>query len=151
MCRTKIAEKCSNKCDAHAKLLFYLLNLSVCWFFFTSRSLPSRNTCPVRSPRLCVQRKLSFSTFLAGKEETTDESGNHFGSYQLEGGSNVASISTNVMTIGVFLRHIDNQKIFKWKFRSRNHFLGMIFFFTAQKFFVRYVLDPRKNKVDTKK
>ena len=62
----------------------------------------------------------------------------------------MASISTNVMTIGVFLRHIDNQKIFKWKFRSRNHFLGMIFF-TAQKFFVRYVLDPRKTKVDTKK
>ena len=42
-------------------------------------------------------------------------------------GSNVASISTDVMTVVVFLQHTDNQKIFKWKFRSRNRFLGMIF------------------------
>ena len=36
----------------------------------------------VRSPRLCVQAKLSFSTFLNWKEGTTDDSGKSFGCYQ---------------------------------------------------------------------
>ena len=31
-----------------------------------------------------MQGKLSFSTFLTRKEGTTDESGKHFGCYQLE-------------------------------------------------------------------
>lgn len=73
---------------------FCLLNpLFVCLFFFyfslpsrhrISKSLLSPNTCPVRSPRFCVQGKVSSSTFLTRKEGTTDESEKHFGCYQLE-------------------------------------------------------------------
>ena len=37
-----------------------------------TRRLLSRHTCPVRSPSLCVQGKLLFSTFLTRKEGTTD-------------------------------------------------------------------------------
>ena len=36
----------------------------------------------VRSPRLCVQAKFSFSTFLNWKEGTTGDSGKSFGCYQ---------------------------------------------------------------------
>ena len=35
-----------------------------------------RHSCPVRSPSLCVQGKLPFSTFLTRNEGTTDESKN---------------------------------------------------------------------------
>ena len=75
---------------------FCLLNplfvcLFVCFFYFSlpsrhriSKSLLSPNTCPVRSPRFCVQGKVSSSTFLTRKEGTTDESEKHFGCYQLE-------------------------------------------------------------------
>ena len=76
---------------------FCLLNplfvfLFVCFFFYfslpsrhqISKSLLSPNTCPVRSPRWCVQGKLSSSTFLTRKEGTTDESEKHFGCYQLK-------------------------------------------------------------------
>ena len=78
-----------------AKVLFLLVKPIVCLFvFFFYFSLPSRhrisksllspNTCPVRSPRFCVQGKVSSSTFLTRKEGTTDESEKHFGCYQLE-------------------------------------------------------------------
>ena len=42
----------------------------------------SRHTCPVRSPSLCVQGKLLFSTFLTRNEGTTDESKKRLGCYQ---------------------------------------------------------------------
>ena len=42
-----------------------------------TRRLSSRHICPVRSPSLCVQGKLLFSTFLTRNEETTDESKKH--------------------------------------------------------------------------
>ena len=38
-----------------------------------TRRLLSCHTCPVRSPSLCVQGKLLFSTFLTRNEGTTDE------------------------------------------------------------------------------
>ena len=44
----------------------------------------SRHTCTVRSPSLCVQEKLLFSTFLTGNKGTTDESKKCFGCYPLE-------------------------------------------------------------------
>ena len=40
--------------------------------------------CPVRSPSLCVQGKLLFSTFLTRNEGTTDESKKRLGCYQRE-------------------------------------------------------------------
>ena len=40
--------------------------------------------CPVRSPSLCVQGKLLFSTFLTRNERTTDESKTRLGCYQQE-------------------------------------------------------------------
>ena len=47
-------------------------------------NLLSHHTYPVRSQRLCVQEKLSFSTFLTRNEGTTDESEKCFGCYQQE-------------------------------------------------------------------
>ena len=44
----------------------------------------SRHTCTVRSPSLCVQEKLLFSTFLTGNKGTTDESKKCFGCYPLD-------------------------------------------------------------------
>ena len=38
-----------------------------------TRRLLSRHTCPVRSPSLCVQGKLLFSSFLTRNEGTTDQ------------------------------------------------------------------------------
>ena len=49
-----------------------------------TRRLLSRHTCPVRSPSLCVQGKLLFSTFLTRNEGTTDESQKRLGCYQQE-------------------------------------------------------------------
>ena len=49
-----------------------------------TRRLLSRHTCPVRSPSLCVQGKLLFSTFLTRNEGTTDESKKRLGCYQRE-------------------------------------------------------------------
>ena len=54
-----------------------------------TRLLLSRHTCPVRSPMLCVQGELSFSTLLEFPnqnriERTTDESEKHFWCYQQE-------------------------------------------------------------------
>ena len=40
--------------------------------------------CPVRSPSLCVQGKLLFSSFLTRNEGTTDESKTRLGCYQRE-------------------------------------------------------------------
>ena len=40
--------------------------------------------CPVRSPSLCVQGKLLFSSFLTRNEGTTDESKKCLGCYQQE-------------------------------------------------------------------
>ena len=40
--------------------------------------------CPVRSPSLCEQGKLLFSTFLTRNEGTTDESKKRLGCYQQE-------------------------------------------------------------------
>ena len=47
-----------------------------------TRRLLSRHTCPVRSPSLCVQGKLLFSSFLTRNEGTTDESKTRLGCYQ---------------------------------------------------------------------
>ena len=49
-----------------------------------TRRLLSCNTCPVRSPSLCVQGKLSFYTFLTRNEGTTDQSKKRLGFYQQE-------------------------------------------------------------------
>ena len=49
-----------------------------------TRRLLSRHTCPVRSPSLCVQGKLLFSTFLTRNEGTTDESKKRLRCYQQE-------------------------------------------------------------------
>ena len=49
-----------------------------------TRRLLSRHTCPVRSPSLCVQGKLLFSSFLTRNEGTTDESKTRLGCYQRE-------------------------------------------------------------------
>ena len=49
-----------------------------------TRWLLSRHTCPVRSPSLCVQGKLLFSTFLIRNEGTSDESKKRLGCYQQE-------------------------------------------------------------------
>ena len=47
-----------------------------------TRRLLSCHTCPVRSPRLCEQGKLLFSTFLTRNSEgTTDESKKRLGCY----------------------------------------------------------------------
>ena len=46
--------------------------------------LLSRHTCPVRSPSLCVQGKLLFSTFLTRNEGTTGESKKRLGCYKQE-------------------------------------------------------------------
>ena len=42
------------------------------------------HTCPVRSPSLCAQGKLLFSTFLTRNEGTTDRSKKRLGCYQQE-------------------------------------------------------------------
>ena len=47
-----------------------------------TRRLLSCNTYPVRSPSLCEQGKLLFSSFLTRNEGTTDESKKRLGSYQ---------------------------------------------------------------------
>ena len=49
-----------------------------------TRRLLSRHTCSVRSPSLCVQGKLLFSTFPTRNEGTTDESKERLGCYQQE-------------------------------------------------------------------
>ena len=49
-----------------------------------TRRLLSRHTCPVRSPSLCVQGKLLFSTFLTRNKGITDELKKRLGYYQQE-------------------------------------------------------------------
>ena len=49
-----------------------------------TRQLLSRHTYPVRSPSLCVQGELLFSTFPTRNEGTTDESKKRLGCYQQE-------------------------------------------------------------------
>ena len=49
-----------------------------------TRRLLSRPTCPVRSPSLCEQGKLLFSTFLTRNKGTTDEWKKLLGCYQRE-------------------------------------------------------------------
>ena len=75
--------------DWAQKMLFIIVpNLrTVSPEFFSwvrTRWLLSRHTCLVRSPSLCVQGKLSFSTFLNRNEGTTDESKKRLGCYQQE-------------------------------------------------------------------
>ena len=65
--------------DLAQKMLFIIVpnRRTVSPEFFSSvrtRRLLSCHTCPVRSPGLCVQRKLLSSTFLTRKEGTPDES-----------------------------------------------------------------------------
>ena len=52
--------------------------------FFSWVRTPYGGYCPVRSPSLCVQGKLLFSTFLTRNEGTTDESKKRLGCYQQE-------------------------------------------------------------------
>ena len=49
-----------------------------------TRRLLSCYTCPVRSPSLCEQGRLLFSSFLTRNEGTTDESKKRLGCYQQE-------------------------------------------------------------------
>ena len=49
-----------------------------------TRRLLSHHTCQVRSPSLCVQGKLLFSTFLTRNERTTDQTKKRLGCYQQE-------------------------------------------------------------------
>ena len=51
---------------------------------FVHDGLLSCHTCPVRSPSLCEQGKLLFSTFLTRNEGTTVESKKRLGYYQQE-------------------------------------------------------------------
>ena len=85
--RDQVIDKCYSS-HLRAKVLFLLVKPIVFLFVFFYFSLPSHhrisksllspNTCPVRSPRFCVQGKVSSSTFLTRKEGTTDESEKHF-------------------------------------------------------------------------
>ena len=73
----------------HKKILCIILpnRRTVSPEFFSwvrTRRLLSCNTCPVRSPSLCVQGKLSFYTFLTRNEGTTDDSKKRLGCYQQE-------------------------------------------------------------------
>ena len=54
------------------------------FFSWVPRRLLSCHTCSVRSPSLCEQGKLLFSTFLTRNEGTTDESKKRLGCYQQE-------------------------------------------------------------------
>ena len=58
--------------------------MSIARVLFDSTRLLSRHTCPVRSPWMCVQGKISFSTFLTRNEGTIDESEKRFGCSQQE-------------------------------------------------------------------
>ena len=60
------------------KKCFVLLYFS----WVRTRRLLSCYTCPVRSPSLCVQGKLLFSTFLTRNEGSTDESKKRLVCYQ---------------------------------------------------------------------
>ena len=60
---------------------------SISWVLFMSlypTAKLSHQTCPVRSPRLYVQGKFSFSTFLTKNEGITDEAEKRFRCFQQE-------------------------------------------------------------------
>ena len=61
-CPTTTAKKCTNKCDAHAKLLFCLLFL---FFFSLTFSLPSPSSL-LELPKFCYYGNVTshFSTLL---------------------------------------------------------------------------------------
>ena len=64
----------------------FVLLCPICEEFLLSsfREFVHGGYCPVRSPSLCVQGKLLFSTFLTRNEGTTDESKKRLGCYQQE-------------------------------------------------------------------
>ena len=75
--------KRSNECwllIGHKKrfIWLFLIAMSISTVLLVSTRLLSRHTSPVCLPRLCVQRKISFCTFLTRNEGTTDESEKRF-------------------------------------------------------------------------
>ena len=68
--------------------LYYFAQLAnyFSWVLFVSSYTTAivRHTCPVRSPSLCVQGKLLFSTFLTRNKGTTEELKKRLGYYQQE-------------------------------------------------------------------
>ena len=96
---------------------------------FRTRRLLSCHTCPVRSPSLCVQGKLLFSTFLTRNEGTTDESKKRWGCYQQE--------QFNLpLEYSVFdsLQYIVNNRKFKMRPRRESQISNSL---TRQKNFAR--------------
>ena len=60
----------------------------------SKRRLLSCHTCPVFSPRLCVQEKLSYFA-LTRNGGTTDDSRRHFGCYQLDHSNFLRRLATS--------------------------------------------------------
>ena len=143
--RDQVIDECYSS-HLRAKVLFLLVKpivcLFVCFFYFSlpsrhriSKSLLSPNTCPVRSPRFCVQGKVSSSTFLTRKEGTTDESEKHFGCYQLEHFNLYRESSVSDRSLGIvnsiYEGVIDG---------SLNTCLGSSLFFFFEKASLKYLL-----------
>ena len=83
----RTVSKNSSRCCSRLLCIIVSNRRTVPTEFFSSvrtRRLLSRHTCQVRSPSLCVQGKLLFSTFLTRNEGTTDESKKRLGCYQQE-------------------------------------------------------------------
>ena len=68
----------------HKKCLVLLCPIGEQFLLSSFRVFVHDGYCPVRSPSLCVQGKLLFSTFLTRNEGTTDESKKRLGCYQQE-------------------------------------------------------------------
>ena len=94
-----------------------------------TRRLLSCHTCPVRSPSLCVQGKLLFSTFLTRNEGTTDESKKRWGCYQQEQFN--LPLEYSVFDL---LQYIVNNRKFKMRPRRESQISNSL---TRQKNFAR--------------
>ena len=64
--------------------LYYCAQSANSFFLSSFREFVHDGYCSVRSPSLCVQGKLLFSTFLTRNEGTSDESKKRLGCYQRE-------------------------------------------------------------------
>ena len=68
----------------HKKCFVLLCPIGEQFLLSSFREFLHDGYCPVRSPSLCEQGKLLFSTFLTRNEGTTDESKKRLGCYQQE-------------------------------------------------------------------
>ena len=68
----------------HKKCFVLLCPIGEQFLLSSSREFVHDGYCPVRSPSLCVQGKLLFSTFLTRNKGTTDELNKRLGYYQQE-------------------------------------------------------------------